>query len=291
MSSPLVIAPPTTAELALASPPLLLLAAFLGSCFGSFANVVAWRLPRQESLLRPPSHCPRCGTPLRWFENLPVFGWLLVRGRCRHCHAPVSVRYPLVELLGAGLWVAVLLANPTGMGAEPQALLILLAGWLLTTWLLPLLLIDLDSLWLPEPLCRRGLLLGLAVTALLGFLQGEATGRALLFKHLLAAGLGLLGFEAVSAAGERLIGKPALGLGDAKLAALMGAWLGPSGLAVAVTLAVIGGAGFGSLGRITGRLARQQPFPFGPFLILATWVVWLSGHRFWIDLYRAVSGI
>jgi leader peptidase (prepilin peptidase)/N-methyltransferase len=291
MSVPLVIGPPTTAALALASPPLLLVVAFLGSCFGSFANVVAWRLPREESLLRPPSHCPRCGTPLRWFENVPVFGWLVVRGRCRYCRTPVSPRYPLVELLCGGLWVAVLLTSPTAMGAAPPSWLLLPAGWLLTTWLLPLLLIDLDSLWLPEPLCRWGVLLGLAATALLGFAQGVETGRALLFQHLIAAALGLLGFEAVSAAGERLIGKPALGLGDAKLAALMGAWLGPAGLAVAVALAVVGGALFGGIGRITGRLGRQQPFPFGPFLIVATWVVWLSGHRFWIDLYRLASGI
>lgn len=287
----LTIGPPSTAELALASPPLLLVVAFLGSCFGSFANVVAWRLPREESVVRPGSHCPRCGTPLRWFENLPVFGWLLVRGHCRYCRAPVSPRYPLIELLSAGLWVAVLLANPGGMGPGPQPLLLLLSGWLLVTWLLPMLLIDLDKLWLPEPLCRWGLLLGLAVTSLLGFPQGAATGRALLFQHLIAAALGLLAFEAVSALGERLIGRPALGLGDAKLAALMGAWLGPTGLGVAVALSVFGGALFGSLGRITGRLQRHQPFPFGPFLIVATWVVWLGGHRLWIDLYRTASGI
>jgi leader peptidase (prepilin peptidase)/N-methyltransferase len=291
MSATIVIGPPTTAELALAAPLLPLLAAFLGGCFGSFANVVAWRLPRQESLVRPPSHCPRCGTPLAWFENLPVLGWLVVRGRCRHCLAPVSIRYPAVELLAAGLWVAVLLASPTAMGAAPQPVLIVLAGWLLTAWLLPLLLIDLDSLWLPEPLCRWGLVLGLLVTALLGFLQGEATGRALLFQHLIAAALGLLGFEAVSALAERLIGKPALGLGDAKLAALMGAWLGPTGLGVAVALAVLGGALFGTLGRLSGRLGRQQPFPFGPFLIVGTWLVWLLGHGHWLALSRGLSGL
>jgi leader peptidase (prepilin peptidase)/N-methyltransferase len=214
-----------------------------------------------------------------------------VGGRCRHCRAPVPIRYPLVELLGAGLWVAVLLANPGGMGPAPQPLLLVLAGWLLIAWLLPLLLIDLDSLWLPEPLCRWGLLLGLALTALLGYLQGEPTGRALLFQHLIAVALGLLGFEAVSALGERLIGRPALGLGDAKLAALMGAWLGPTGLGVAVAMAVLGGAVFGTLGRISGRLQRHQAFPFGPFLIVGTWLVWLGGHRFWLDLLPGGSGI
>ncbi|MEX1324296.1 MAG: prepilin peptidase, partial [Synechococcaceae cyanobacterium] len=82
---------------------LPLLAALLGACVGSFLNVVAWRLPREESLLRPGSRCPRCGTPLAWFENLPVLGWLGLRGRCRHCSAGIALRYPLVELLTAGL--------------------------------------------------------------------------------------------------------------------------------------------------------------------------------------------
>ncbi|MFM7731991.1 MAG: prepilin peptidase [Cyanobium sp.] len=285
------IAPPTIAELAAGAPLLALLVAVLGACFGSFVNVVAWRLPRQESLLRPPSHCPRCGTTLAWSENVPVLGWLLVRGRCRHCHAPVALRYPLVELLCAGLWVAMLLARPSAMGAAPQPLLLLLAGWLLATWLLPLLLIDLDSMWLPEPLCRWGLVIGLAVTALLGLGQGLETGCALLLQHLIAVAAGLLGFEAVSALGERLIGRPALGLGDAKLAALMGAWVGPSGLGVAVVLAVFSGALVGGIGRLSGRLGRQQPFPFGPFLIAGTLAVWIFGHPFWLGLYNRATAL
>lgn len=291
MSATIPFGPPTVAELALATPQLPLLVAFFGACFGSFAAVVAWRLPRQESLLQPGSHCPRCGTPLAWLENIPVVGWLLVRGRCRHCGARVPIRYPLVELLCAGLWVAVLLGQPAGLGPAPQPLLLLAAGWILVTWLLPLLLIDLDSLWLPEPLCRWGLLLGLAMTAVIGFHQGAATGRSLLFSHLVAAGLGLLVFEAMSNLGERLIGRPALGLGDAKLAALMGAWLGPAGLGVAVALAVVGGALFGGIGRLSGRLGRHQPFPFGPFLIAGTLAVWIGGTNPWISLYRTAAGL
>jgi leader peptidase (prepilin peptidase)/N-methyltransferase len=290
MSSTIIIGPPTVAELALATPQLPLLVALLGACFGSFAALVAWRLPRQESLVSPGSHCPRCGTPLAWFENLPVIGWLLVRGRCRHCGARVPIRYPLVELLCSGLWVAVLLGSPAGLGPSPPPLLLLVAGWTLATWLIPLLVIDYDSLWLPEPLCRWGLVLGLAFTTALGLAQGLDTGKSLLFQHLLAAAAGLLGFEAVSALGERLIGRPALGLGDAKLAGLMGAWLGPTGLAVAVALAVLSGAVLGAIGRISGRLGRHQPFPFGPFLIAGTLTVWISGTAPWLALYRWASG-
>jgi len=259
------------------------LAAVLGACVGSFLNVVAWRLPREESVVTPGSHCPHCGTPLRWFENLPLLSWLLQRGRCRHCHTPIAGRYPAVELLCAGLFVAAAAGQPSGLGPAATPLLVLLAGWLLVSLLLPLILIDLDHLWLPEPLCRWGVVLGLVVTALAGFSQGDGVGRSLLFWHLLAASAGLLGFEAVSAGAGRLLGKPALGLGDAKLAALLGAWLGLTGLGLMVVLAVFSGAVFGVVGLLSGRLQRGQPFPFGPFLAGAGLAVWIAGNGFWLQ--------
>jgi leader peptidase (prepilin peptidase)/N-methyltransferase len=269
---------------ALLLPVLALPLACLGAAVGSFLQLVAWRLPRRESIVRPASHCPRCGTPLAWHDNLPLLGWLLLAGRCRHCRTPISARYPLVELLLAGLWVAMPLARPAGFGPAPPAWLLLGAGLLLAGWLVPLALIDGDSLWLPEPLCRWGLLSGLGVTALIGFSQGAALGRTLLLAHLLAAAAGLLGLEALSALAGRVFGRPALGLGDAKLAALMGAWLGPAGLAAALVLAVFGGAVLGGLARLSGRLGPQQPFPFGPFLAAATLVVWFTGHAPWLEL-------
>jgi leader peptidase (prepilin peptidase)/N-methyltransferase len=272
-----------------ASPDLLLpyLAvplACLGAAVGSFLQLVAWRLPRRESIVRPPSHCPRCGTPLAWYDNLPLLGWLLLAGRCRHCHRPISPRYPLVELLVATLWVAMPLARPEGFGPAPQAWLLLGAGLVFVSWLVPLSLIDLDSLWLPEPLCRWGLLTGLAAMALIGFGQGVAVGCALLLSHLLAAAAGLLGLEALSALAEKAFGRPALGLGDAKLAALMGAWLGPVGLAAALWVAVFSGALVGGVARLSGRLGPRQPFPFGPCLAAAAVVVWFTGHHPWLGL-------
>ena len=266
-----------------------IVAAVLGACVGSFLNVVAWRLPRQESVVLPPSHCPRCGTQLQWFENVPVLGWLGLRGRCRHCGAPISARYPLVELLSAGLWVAVTVATPTAMGPAAAPLALIVAGWVLVSWLLPLVLIDFDHLWLPEPLCRIGLILGLLFTAGLGWMQGPGVARGLVVQHLLAAGLGLVGFEAVSAIAQKVMGRPALGLGDAKLAALLGAWLGPTGLGVAVVLAVFAGAIIGVYGRLSGKLGHHQPLPFGPFLAAGGLAVWLGGPAVWIQIFKMVS--
>ncbi len=269
---------------------LSLAAALIGACVGSFLNVVAWRLPRQESVVLPSSHCTRCGGVLAWYDNSPVIGWLLLGGRCRRCRTPIAVRYPLVELLTAGLWVAAVWATPTAMGPAADAMALRLAGWLLLSWLIPLVLIDLDHLWLPEPLCRWGVVLGLACTALIGFAQGDPSGRALLFQHLLAAGVGLLGSEAVSALGERLLGQPALGLGDAKLAALLGAWLGLGGLGLAVLLAVVSGALAGGVGRLSGRLGPRDPFAFGPYLALGGAGVWLLGNQVWLDLLHRALG-
>ncbi len=314
-------APPPAAEMA-QDPGFALLAigvAVLGACVGSFLNVVAWRLPRQESVVLPPSRCPHCGTRLAWFENIPVLGWLVLRGRCRHCGAPISPRYPAVELLSAGLWVAVLLTTPplgapalagsaggpgvaalggsgalaTGapwLGGGPIDWWLVAAGWLLASLLLPMVLIDLDHLWLPEPLCRWGLLLGLALTAISGYRQGPAGGGPLLLDHLIAAAAGLLAMEGLSALAEKLMGKPALGLGDAKLTALLGAWLGLQAMAVAVFLAFLSGAVLGSLLMLVGRLKRGQPFPFGPYLAAGGLAVWIGGAAWWRQLLGGALG-
>ena len=98
-----------------------LILALFGACVGSFTNVVAWRLPRQESVVVPGSHCPRCGHAVRWHDNLPIFGWLLLLGRCRDCRSPISVRYPVVEALSAGLWLNAVYVQPGGGAGLPTA--------------------------------------------------------------------------------------------------------------------------------------------------------------------------
>lgn len=268
------------------------LAVVLGACVGSFLNVVVWRLPRGESLLHTSSHCPRCGTVLAWKHNVPLLGWLLLRGRCAHCHWAIPLRYPAVEALTAGLWVTAIPALPTD--PAPSLLpgsawwLPLAAGWLLASWLLAIALIDVDHLWLPEPLCRWGVVAGLLTTVLLA--PGDAVAATLL-AHLLASCLALLGLEGLSTLGERLLGQPALGLGDAKLAALLGAWLGPAGVAAAIALAVLSGAVFGFLARLSGVLGPRQPFSFGPFLALGGWMVWLMGGEWWWQRWLEWPGL
>jgi leader peptidase (prepilin peptidase)/N-methyltransferase len=136
-----------------------------------------------------------------------------------------------------------------------------------------LVLIDLYHLWLPEPLCRWGVVLGLFVSML--------GGVSVLATHLIAAVLALLLLEGLSALAERILGQPALGLGDAKLAALGGAWLGLGGIAAAMAIAIAAGAAVGGVARLTGHLGPREPFPFGPFIALGIWLVWLTGPLWW----------
>lgn len=224
-----------------------------GSAIGSFLNVVIYRLPAQLSLLYPPSRCPKCSHPLQARDNIPVLGWLLLRGKCRYCRTPISPRYPLVETVTGILFLAIFWQfNVTWQT---------IGYWAFCSWLLALALIDLDTLTLPNPLTQTGLVLGILFAAF----TGGATG---LFNSILGAVLGLWLFDTITTVGSLVMGQTAMGAGDAKLAAMIGAWLGWKLLLLSGFLACTLGALVGG-GAIALRLiSRRQPIPFGPFLAL-----------------------
>ena len=229
-----------------------LVLALFGACVGSFTNVVAWRLPRQESVVVPSSHCPRCGHAVRWHDNLPVVGWLLLLGLCRDCRSPISVRYPVVEALSAGLWLSAAYVQPSGGGDLPVAVLPW-AGLPLIALLLPLVLIDFDHMWLPEPLCRWGVLVGLAISA--------TAGVPVFVQHLIAAVLALLALEALSALAERV-------------------WWGSQRLALATPNSLP----WEGLGLVYGVLAWRWVLRCWLVPSLAAWLgspdAWLRSNRF-----------
>ena len=183
----------------------------LGTAIGSFLNVVVYRLPAGLSLLFPPSRCPHCLTRLRAYENVPVLGWLWLRGRCNHCKRPISIRYPLVE---AATGVLFLLSFWT-FGWSGQTL-----GYCcFFSWLLALSLIDLDTMILPHPLTQSGLVAGLVFQALMGFLANfrGADLASHLILGILGAVLGIWLFDIINLAGTIALGQQAMGGGDAKL--------------------------------------------------------------------------
>ena len=224
------------------------LATIFGAVIGSFLNVVAYRLPRRESLSHPGSHCPRCETPIRARDNIPVLGWLALRGRCRSCHEPIAVRYPLIEALSAALAVAVVLVKHS-----PHDLAL---GLTLVAVLIAVSLIDLDHRIIPNKITAPA-----AVAAVLIGLATRPSGVvAQLISGAAAAGF-LLIFALAYPAG--------MGMGDVKLAGVLGLFLGPS-VAVAILVAVLAGslAGGFVMARRGVKEGRKTGIPFGPYLAL-----------------------
>ncbi|MEM7793818.1 MAG: prepilin peptidase [Cyanobacteria bacterium P01_C01_bin.118] len=240
-----------------------------GTSIGSFLNVVVYRLPAGLSLLSPPSRCPKCLTRLQPYDNVPVLGWLWLRGRCRYCRVKISPRYPLVELLHGLLFVIIFLHY--GWSVETPAY------WGLLSWLVALTLIDLDTLTLPNSLTMSGAALGWGVQGLFA-IYGQQPVMLTVFASVAASILGLWLFDGISLLGGAILNQTAMGGGDGKLAAMLGAWLGWQGLLLSILLASLLGAVVGGLGISLGWLKRRQHIPFGPFLAFGAGISLFFGN-------------
>ena len=253
----------------------------LGSAVGSFLNVVVYRLPAGLSLLYPPSRCPRCKTRLKPYDNVPVLGWLWLKGRCRSCRLPIAARYPIVEFSCGCLFVSVYGLFGTSWATPGH--------WIFVCWLLALALIDLDTMTLPNSLTASGLVLGWGFQGWMGYLS-EPTLMGGLSGAIAAIGSSIFGlwlFDLVGIAGSRAFGKAAMGGGDAKLAAMMAAWLGWPGLLLATFLAAAMGAVIGGGAMALGVLNAKQHIPFGPYLALGAVLTLFYGKAL-ISAYLAI---
>ncbi|NER81313.1 MAG: prepilin peptidase [Leptolyngbya sp. SIO1D8] len=245
-----------------------------GASVGSFLNVVIYRVPAGISVLHPPSRCPQCHHRLRPYDNVPVLGWLWLQGRCRYCRAPISIRYPMIEAITGGLFLAAFWQF--GVTAST------VSAWLLLSWLLALAFIDLDTLTLPNQLTQSGLLLGLIVATILIPTDETwtfAAGAQGLMAAVIGAVFGLWLFELIGFIGSLLMGQTVMGGGDGKLAALLGAWLGWQGMLLSSFLACVLGAFIGGAAIALGILNRRTPIPFGPYLALGAAIALFWGDR------------
>jgi leader peptidase (prepilin peptidase)/N-methyltransferase len=255
----------------------LVIASFIfifGAAIGSFLNVVIYRIPAKVSLLYPPSRCPVCRHQLGKTENVPIVGWLWLRGKCRHCKTPISPRYPIIEAVTAILFVAVYLQFGLGITT--------VAYWGLLSWLLALSLIDYDTMTLPNSLTQSGLILGLGYQVFKGWHQGESLSTTIpeqLMAGIIGAVLGIWLFDIITLVASGVLGQTAMGGGDAKLAAMIGAWLGWKLLLVGCFLACAVGAFVGGGAIALGILSRRDPMPFGPFLALGGAIAVFYGER------------
>jgi leader peptidase (prepilin peptidase)/N-methyltransferase len=242
----------------------VVIAAVMGAVFGSFLNVVAYRLPRGESLSRPRSRCPSCETPIKPYDNVPVLSWVALRGRCRSCGARISARYPLVEAGTALLCALVVIAK----GADEDALL----GLALVLLLVPVALIDLDHRIIPNKLMLLG---AVAAPALVLLTRPDD-----LVEHVVA-GAAAGGFFLLAV----LAYPRGMGMGDVKLAAVLGLFLGRA-VGPAVFVALISGTLVGAavIARKGAREGRKTAVPFGPFLALGAVVALFAGDAL-VDAY------
>jgi leader peptidase (prepilin peptidase) / N-methyltransferase len=246
------------------------LTAIFGAVIGSFLNVVAYRLPRSKSLVAPGSQCPGCDTPIKLYDNVPVLGWLLLRGRCRTCRTAISPRYPAVEALTAALAVAVILVEHSTVDK--------VLGLVLVGILVPIALIDLDHQIIPNKITAPAAILAVAIGLAL-----KPSG----VPEQLIAGAGAAAFLLVF-----VFAYPrGMGMGDVKLAGVLGLFLGRE-VGVAIFVAVIAGTLVGAavMARLGVERGRKTRVPFGPFLALGGIVALLAGPAI-VHWYLHLQGI
>lgn len=228
-----------------------------GLVIGSFLNVVIGRLPAGRSLVHPRSACPGCGTPIHWYDNVPVLSWLWLRARCRSCRAAISWRYPAVELATAILFA--LAAHQVGLALDLAPALLLLSALVAITF------IDLDHQLIPDVITLPGIIAGASLNIglhpehWLDTVLGVVIGGGLFFVIIVASGGGMGG-------------------GDMKLGAMMGAFLGWKLVLLAILLGVFAGGAVAIALLTTGSKGRKDPVPFGPFLALGAVLSLLWGN-------------
>jgi leader peptidase (prepilin peptidase) / N-methyltransferase len=239
-------------------------AGLFGAIFGSFLNVVVHRLPRHESLVTPASHCPKCGTPVKPYDNVPILSWLMLRGHCRGCGAAISARYPLIEALTAALCAGAVLTHHSAAGIALSVALILLV--------VPAAFIDLEHRIIPNRITALGAVLALAIGLAL-----DPGGEPARLIAAAAAG-GFLLLAALAYPGG-------MGMGDVKLAGMMGLFLGAA-VAPALLIALLAGVGLGAvvIARKGAQAGRKTAVPFGPFLAFGALLAVFVGHQL-VDVY------
>ena len=249
-----------------------------GLAIGSFLNVVVYRVPAGMSVVHPRSACPNCGHEITARENIPLVSWLVLRGKCSGCATPISKRYPLVELAGAsafvvvGIWSAPQFAAASTVTASVSALLHLIAFLYLAAISLALAVIDIETHKLPNLIVLPGYAVGAALLGTAALLQGDVGGLI----RMAAGAVILLAFYFTLA----MISPRGMGMGDVKLAGVLGLFLGSLGwgqLAVGAGAAFVLGGLFGIILLITKRAGRKSGIPFGPWMLLGAWVGIFAG--------------
>lgn len=283
-----------------------------GACWGSFMNVCIYRIPAEISVISPGSSCPECKTDLTWRDNIPIFGWIFLRGKCRYCSTSISPRYPSIELLTAILFTWIWLVYP-GYEVGGSLDFRFLAYWLLTFGLVFGSFVDIDEMWIPDRVTIGGMIAGPIVSFILPAMHRGAEGHMLapvvrwlssLFniapdghvmgfvQSMIGLGFGFGILWLVSVLGRLMLKKDAMGFGDVKLMGALGAFLGFDSILFIVFVSSLLGTIVG-VGLIAiGKREWQTKLPFGPYIALAA-IIWALGGSDWWDayIYWATGGV
>ena len=267
----------------------------MGACIASFMNVCIWRIPRNESVVSPPSHCPNCNAPIRWYQNIPILSWCCLRGKCANCHKPISVRYTIVELLGGILFLMAYFqwgipfffrGDVALYGLQPlRSLWAVPVFWVVFTGLILGSFVDLAEQWIPDRVTIGGMILGVPLSVLVPELQGEQMRLHALYWSLggLFFGFGFLWL--VGFVFSKIVKKDALGFGDVKLIGAVGAFFGPGAVLFTIIVSSFVGAVVGVVLMLRGKakLGGFTAVPYGPFLALGViaWMFWGPGIVGW----------
>lgn len=242
---------------------LLIYAGVIGAAIGSFLNVCIYRWPAEQSVIRPRSRCPGCERPIAWYDNIPILSWVLLRGRCRHCGTGISAQYPIIEAATALIWVGSVAAHGVTLEALRAALFL--------TLLLGIAMTDAREMVIPDQFSLGGTAIGLLLAA---FPEGFPFMRA-----LLGAVTGYVLLWGVKLGAEKALGKPALGVGDIHMMAMIGAFTGVAGALLTVFLGSVFGLLIGvPYTWLRGRLTAMNTYlPLGVFLAMGAAVTYVFG--------------
>ena len=272
----------------------------LGACIASFLNVVIWRVPRGESIVSPPSHCPKCNAPIRWYQNVPILSWLALRGKCANCRAPISPRYILIELLGGVLFWAVFwccfkpyapyVKDMVQKQIFPHSLaMTLVVMWTWVSLMIVGSMIDFDHKLLPDFVTVGGMILGLVYNAVA---YSFAHSFEPIVKSLvgLVCGFGLLWL--IRWLGSKAFKREAMGLGDVFLMGAVGALFGPVAVLVTLILSSVFGSvvGLSMVALSKTKFGKFVEIPYGPYICMGC-LVWIFYGNELVDWYLNLMGV
>ncbi len=271
----------------------------LGACIGSFLNVCIWRIPRDETIVHIPSHCPKCNKNIAWYDNIPLISWIILNGKCRHCKEGISFRYFAIELLTAVLFEVIFVK----VIVNHQPLIMLLPFFLVIMFLVTISLIDIDHYIIPNETTYFMMIVGIVMSTIFPEIQEFNLKEIFpsihnISNHFLGLGYSLFGlfislgaFATFAILGSKLFGKDALGWGDVKYLGAIGACLGWKACFFTVLFGSILGAIGGCILIIYKKRLRKVFIPFGPFLASGTLLWMLYGGKILILYWDFISNI